>query len=265
MLMTIKVIYEDENILAIDKPAGVSVHQDGKIKDYTIADWVLENYPDLVNVGEDLEVDASEGGKVAIKKPGIVHRLDKETSGILLIAKNQETFLFLKDQFQNHTIEKKYLTFVYGHVSDPKASLATGKRGVINVPIGRSPNDIRMWTAGRGAREPLRESITEYIVLSRFSDVGEKTLNQDNKFSYLEVYPKTGRTHQIRVHMRYINHPVVSDPLYRGARNKALGMDRLALHAASIKFKNINGENIILESPLPPDFEKVLKTYTTIA
>jgi 23S rRNA pseudouridine1911/1915/1917 synthase len=125
-----------------------------------------------------------------------------------------------------------------------------------------------MWTAGRGAREPLREAVTEYVVLKRFSDTEGKTLNQDNKYSYLEVYPKTGRTHQIRVHMRYINHPVVSDPLYRGTKDLALGMERLALHASSIKFRlpastqgGPNGEEITIESPLPADFKKVINTY----
>ncbi len=260
--MKLKILYEDKNILAINKPSGIAVHADVHTKknEKTLSDYLLLYDPSLAKVGEPMEVEYK-GEVIKIIRPGIVHRLDRETSGVLLVARNKKTFLFLKEQFQNHTIQKKYLTFVYGHVSDPKASLLSGKKGIINVPIGRSPNDIRMWTAGRGAREPLREAITEYKVLNRFSDIKEKTLNQDNKYSYLEVYPKTGRTHQIRVHMRYINHPVVSDPLYRGNKDLALGMKRLALHAHSIKFKLSDGEEKTIESPLPTDFNNVIKTY----
>ncbi len=260
--MKLKILFEDKNVLVIDKPAGISVHADArtKDKDVTIADLILDYDKSLEKVGEPMIVEY-EGKQIKIKRPGIVHRLDKETSGVLLIAKNQKTFLLLKDQFQNHTIKKVYKAFVYGHVSDPKASLLTGKKGVINAPIGRSPNDIRMWTAGRGARPPFRDAITEYVVLNRFSTNSTEGLNQDNKFSYVEAYPKTGRTHQIRVHMRYINHPIVSDPLYRGANDLALGMKRLALHSNSITFRLQNGELKTVESPLPADFKKVIKTY----
>jgi 23S rRNA pseudouridine1911/1915/1917 synthase len=257
--MNIKILYEDKNVLAIDKPAGVAVHPDGKSKKPTIADWVLSNYPSTKNVGEPFIIEKEGGKKEKILRPGIVHRLDRETSGVLLIAKNQKTFLFLKDQFQNHKIKKTYRAFVYGSVSDPKASLLTGGKGVINVPIGRSPKDIRAYTAGRGARPPLREAITEYVVLDRFKD-------GDEQYSYVEVYPKTGRTHQIRVHMRYINHPVVSDPIYRGTKDLALGMKRLALHASSITFSlpnsgKIKGEMKTIEASLPADFKKVIKKY----
>jgi len=259
--MNIKILYEDKNLMVIDKPAGLSVHEDGKVKNQkTIASWVILNYPKLAKVGEPLEIEYK-GNIIKILKPGIVHRLDKETSGVLVIAKNQKTFLFLKEQFQNHEIKKVYQAFVYGYVSDPKASLLTGKRGVINAPIGRSPKDIRMWTAGRGAKEPVRESITEYIVLNRFIDDESKSKEVNHQFSYMEFYPKTGRTHQIRVHSRYINHPIVSDPLYKGEKENALGFKRLALHAKSITFKLPNGEDITIESPLPTDFKKVIKEY----
>jgi 23S rRNA pseudouridine1911/1915/1917 synthase len=285
--MKIEVLFEDKNIIAINKPAGISVHGDGRMKEKTIVDWLLVYYPQVKNVGDKSELgiknlsdDDEELGiknlsndkaeeEFRINRPGIVHRLDRETSGVLLIAKNQKTFSFLKEQFQSHKIKKIYRAFVYGHVSDPKASLATGKRGVINVPIGRSPKDIRAYTAGRGARPPLREAITEYIILNKFSNIDSSTTsllaksgqNQDNKFSYLEIYPKTGRTHQIRVHMRFINHPVVSDPLYRGNRDLVLGMERLALHAHSITFHLPNGEIKTIEAPLSADFKKVIKKY----
>jgi 23S rRNA pseudouridine1911/1915/1917 synthase len=269
--MKIKVLFEDKNVLVLDKPAGIPVHADIRtLEEDSVSSFLLSEYPTLKNVGEPMEVEGPKGKKIKIPRPGIVHRLDKETSGVLLVAKNQKTFEYLKEQFQNHTIVKVYRAFVYGFVADPKASLATGKRGVINVSIGRSPRDIRMWTAGRGAREPLRDAHTEYTVLNHFTDIPEGEIIPkpsetnsavEHQFSYIEAYPKTGRTHQIRVHMRYINHPVVSDPLYSGAKEKALGMKRLALHAYSITFRLPSGESKTVEAPLPTDFKKVIKEY----
>lgn len=259
--MKLKILYEDSNVLVINKPSGISVHKDAhNMEGNTISEYILEEYPKIKNVGESMTIDYK-GEKLNIPRPGIVHRLDRETSGALIIAKNQKTFLFLKNQFERHEIKKVYNAFVYGFVSDPKASLLTGKRGVIKVSIGRSPRDIRMWTAGRGAKEPLREAVTEYVVLSRFHDRKSKHNPNDHQFSYLEIYPKTGRTHQIRVHMRYINHPIVSDPLYRGSKNIALGMDRLALHARLITFKLPNGDIKTIEAPFPTDFKKAIVNY----
>ena len=255
--------------MVIDKPAGIAVHADARTTaaDVTLSDLILDYNKKLAKVGEPMEIEYM-GKVIKINRPGIVHRLDRETSGALLVAKNQKTFLMLKEQFQNHSIKKVYKAFVYGYVSDPKASLLTGKKGIINASIGRSPLDIRMWTAGRGAREPVREAITEYVVLDRFvtkDPSPTSSLSRDGasetRFSYIEAYPKTGRTHQIRVHMRYINHPVVSDPLYRGSNELALGMKRLALHSHFITFRLPGGELKTVESPLPADFKKVIKTY----
>ncbi len=256
--MKIKILFEDKDLLVINKPAGVSVHSDGKSKEKTIADWVLENYPKTKKVGEPFDLEVKGGENIKIYRPGIVHRLDRETSGVLIIAKNQKTFEFVKKQFADRVVQKVYHSFVYGSVSDPQASLATNKRGVIKAAMGRSPNDIRMWTAGRGAREPLREATTEYIILEKFK------LKNGKEFSYLEIYPKTGRTHQIRVHMRYINHPVVSDNLYGGSNKPALGMKRLALHAKIITFKLPSGQPKTVEAPFPKDFQEVKDKYLKI-
>jgi 23S rRNA pseudouridine1911/1915/1917 synthase len=261
--MTIKILYEDSDLLVVDKPAGISVHNDGKNKDETLADWFIKNYPGSIDVGEPLMVDAKGGERRAIMRPGIVHRLDRETSGVIILAKNQDAFLFLKDQFKNHTIEKVYRAFVYGYVADPNASLLNGKKGVISAPIGRSPGDVRMWTAGRGARDPIREAVTHYSVLSRFTDTQDEKEMKDNshQFSYLELYPKTGRTHQLRVHLRYVNHPIISDPIYRGKKEKALGFERLALHATSISFEKPDGERVKITAPMPGDFESVSEKF----
>ena len=273
-MKNIKILYEDKNLIVIDKPAGLTVHSSAeqifnkinlkkkKTQEKTVVDFILDYDIKIEKVGESIKSEYK-GEQVKIPRPGIVHRLDKETSGVLIIARNQKTFLFLKDQFQNHKIKKTYKAFVYGYVSDPRASLLTGKRGIINVPIGRSPKDIRMYTAGRGAKEPLREAVTEYTVLDRFTDTKKEIEKKevDHQYSYIEVYPKTGRTHQIRVHMRYINHPIVSDSLYGGSKNFALGMKRLALHAHFITFSLPNGESKTVEAPLPSDFKNVIKTY----
>ena len=232
----IKIIYEDKNILAVNKPAGLVVHSDGKTKEKTLADWILKNYPEIEDVGEPIVLNTGE----IIKRPGIVHRLDRETSGILLVAKNQKTFLFLKEQFQGRDIQKSYRAFVYGEMKDDK--------GVIDRPIGRSAKDFRMWSAQRGARGAMREAVTEYKVLER-----------GNGFSFVEVNQKTGRTHQIRVHFKAINHPVVNDSLYAPKRDKALGFERLALHSYSIEFSLSKGKKMKLEAELPQDFKKALK------
>ena len=175
--MKIKILYEDPNILAIDKPSGIMVHPDQRSKEETILDLFLKKY----------------------KKIEIVHRLDKGTSGVMLLAKSEKAHEFLKKQFQDRTIKKIYNAVVSGHVKND--------HGILTKPIGRSPSDFRRFLAGRGARGELRVAITEYKVLKRFID-------KKIKFTYVEVKPKTGRTHQIRVHMKYLNHPVVCDALY---------------------------------------------------
>jgi 23S rRNA pseudouridine1911/1915/1917 synthase len=253
--MKIKILYEDSNILAIDKPSGIAVHPDGRSKAQTITDWVLTNYPKMKNVGEPMG---------DIVRHGIVHRLDRDTSGVLLIAKNQKSYEFLKNQFKNREIKKTYNAIVNGWVKND--------RGIINKPIGRSPKDFRRWLAGRGARGEMREAITQYKVLKRFkaqcvqnfsrftlkgSDT-DKNFEHIEPFTYLEIRPKTGRTHQIRVHMKFLNHPVVCDALYnpKGACPKEI--KRLALHAQSIVFKDMKGKEVKVESSLPPEFAKIM-------
>lgn len=249
MTAKIKILYEDTNILAIEKPSGVSVHADGRTKDKTLVDWILKNYPKMKNVGEN-EVYEYKGKKVEIKKPGIVHRLDRDTSGVLLLAKNEKTYQFLKKQFQNREVKKIYFAIVSGNVKND--------RGVINKPIGRSPKDFRRYLAGRGARGEVREAVTEYRVLKRLPG-----------FTILEVRPKTGRTHQIRVHMKYINHPIAGDALYNPeglplpnlplGKGEEKGGGRMMLHAKSIEFKNPKGGMVKVESKIPKEFEKLIK------
>ncbi len=227
----IKILYEDSDVLAIDKPAGIAVHDDlAGNQDYTIADWILENHPELKKVGEN-------DGKVA--RPGIVHRLDKDTSGVLLIAKNQLAYNFLKKQFQDKGVKKVYQAIIYGHLKNDS--------GIIDRPIGRSRVQFSAKITGGGARGEVRPAVTYYKVLQRFKD-----------YSLLELRPKTGRTHQIRVHLKSISHPIVCDPVYAKDHKCLPEIKRQALHAISIDFILPNGREMKIESPLPIDFKKAL-------
>lgn len=228
--------------MVLDKPAGLVVHGDGKTHTYTLSDWLLEKYPELKGVGEPWPLKDG----VTIERPGIVHRLDRETSGVMIIARHQVAYEFLKKAFQERTAQKTYATFVYGHLKE--------ENGVINKPIGRSPADFRRWSAQPGARGEMRDAVTEWKLLKQGidQDTGEKV-------AYLELYPKTGRTHQIRVHLKAIHHPVVSDSLYADSKPQALGFVRTALHARALTLELPSGTTQTFEAPLPLDFIQALE------
>ncbi|MGB8816031.1 MAG: RluA family pseudouridine synthase [Minisyncoccia bacterium] len=236
--MKIPILYEDKDILVINKPAGLVVHSDGRTKEKTLVDWILKKYPKVKNVGEDI---IQKDGTV-LKRPGIVHRIDRDTSGVLVIAKNQKSFLFLKKQFQDREIYKVYHAFLYGELKEV--------RGMIDRPIGRSSTDFRKWTAQRGRGEE-REAVTYF-----------KMIIAKDGFSFVEAIPKTGRTHQIRVHFRAIDYPIVMDALYAPEsmlkNRKQLGFQRHALHARSIEIELINGNKKEIVAPYPEDFQKAL-------
>lgn len=231
----ITVIYEDQHMIAVNKPAGMAAHPDGRTKEYTVSDWVADHYPETKGVGEPLTLASGE----RIPKHGIVHRLDRDTSGVMVIAKDQQSFLFFKKQFQGRSVKKTYRAIAYGRVKE--------KKGVIDKPIGKSRTDFRQWSAEKHARGMLREAMTEYEVIKNTP-----------QFSYLALYPKTGRTHQIRVHLKSIGHPILCDKLYAGKRPCAGGLGRMALHAFSISLKTPEGTHITIEAPLPPDLNQAL-------
>lgn len=243
--MEISIIYENEDFLALNKPSGLMVHPDGKKEVYTLTDWILEKYPEIREVGEPMLVDGN-----IIYRPGIVHRLDEQTSGIILIAKNQETFYFLKKQFQDRSIKKEYHAFVWGNIKE--------ERIIIDAPIGRNKNDFRRWQAGRGTRGELRDAITHVELIQNFEE------KNSEKFAFVKLFPLTGRTHQLRVHMSYIQRPIVSDSLYAKSKEKALGFERVALHARKISFFDKNGENIIITAPYESDFDLAIAKYITM-
>ena len=215
----LSVLYEDSDLLVIEKPAGIPVHPGPGHPSRTIVNAILKICPDMEIKGTI--------------RPGIVHRLDKDTSGIMLVAKNDKALEFLQAQFKEREVVKKYLVLVKGRVYPPE--------GEINAPIGRHPrNRKKMAIVFRG-----REAITLYKVIKYLPE-----------HTYLEAEPKTGRTHQIRVHFSSLAHPILGDEIY-GGRSKVL--NRLFLHAHYIKFKTPKVEVKEFSSPLPPELEEVLK------
>lgn len=234
--MELPILYEDNEVVVINKPAGLIVHSDGRTKEPSVAEWMLERYPESAAVGEPW---MSPQGKV-VARPGIVHRLDRSTSGVLILAKTQEAHAFLKRQFQERSTEKTYRAFVYGHPAQ--------NQGVIEAEIVRIRAVPPRWGVAReGESRTQRAAVTAWKVLSRGTDAQEKV-------AYLELSPKTGRTHQIRVHLKYLNHPVICDPLYAKGRPCLLGFSRAALHALSLTITLPSGERRSFEAPVPADF-----------
>lgn len=238
--MKINIIKESPDYLAISKPAGVSVHDGAGEKQYTIVDWLKENYPKINNLKW-----------LSQTRPGIVHRLDKETSGILLLAKNQETLDFFQDQFKAREVEKHYTTLVYGR--PPFES------GYIDTLIRRDPKDrkrqkIDLINFGIDEVE-RKKSATSYKVIETFKFDGQL-------LSLLDVRIYTGRKHQIRVHMQFEGCPVVGDPTYFNKASKRLSkklsLNRQFLHAVSLKMKSPNGEILELHDQLPKEFKQIL-------
>lgn len=228
---TLKILFEDGDIVAIDKPAGIAVHPDGRREEKCVTDFLLEKFPEIKNVGEPM---INSLGK-EISRPGIVHRIDKETSGVLLVAKTSEAYTHLKSQFKNREIKKTYHAFVYGSLNE--------ERGVIDKPIGRIAGSVTRLGVSN-LRGETREAVTKYKVLLR-----------NREASFLEVWPLTGRTHQIRVHLKSIHHAIICDPLYAPKGKKMLGFNRLALHASKIIFKDLTGKEREIEAPWPLDFK----------
>lgn len=240
--MPISILYETKDVVVINKPAGLVVHGDGKHTEPTVVDWVEQEYPHTKDVGEKMIIE-HEGKSIEIPRSGIVHRIDRDTSGCLVIAKNQSSFEDLKRQFQDHTIKKKYVAIVFGYIRED--------RGIIDKPIGRSGSDIRAWAVGNKARGVLRNAVTRYVVKKRFEYEGQK-------FTVVDLYPQTGRTHQLRVHMAHLGHSLVADPIYSEGKSGTLTIARTALHAERISFQSIDGQEIEVTAPIPKDLAQFI-------
>ena len=221
----IKVLYEDNDIIVVNKPKGMVVHPANGNPDGTLVNAIMAICKDSLS---------GIGGEI---RPGIVHRIDKDTSGVLIIAKNDKAHINLSEQIKNHEVEKTYIALIKGIVKENEAT--------INMPIGRSTKDRKKMAV----RKDGKNAITHFKVLERF----------DN-YTLLEIKIETGRTHQIRVHLSEIGYPIIGDEVYSNGKNK-WGVKGQCLHAKSLKFKHpITGKEMFIEADLPEYFEEVLSS-----
>lgn len=214
------IVYEDDDVIVVNKPQGMVVHPAPGHPNHTLVNALLYHSP-LSTINGTF-------------RPGIVHRIDKDTSGLLMVAKNDLAHQSLAEQLRNKTNKREYLALVYGQIKEDE--------GTIDAPLGRNPQDRKKQAVVKGGRH----AVTHFKVMKRY----------DN-FTLVKCILETGRTHQIRVHMKYIGHPLVGDPLY-GPR-KVIGKDGQFLHAALLGFKHPRtGKELVFEAPLPENFQKML-------
>lgn len=254
--MTPKIIFEDNEILVLDKPAGITVNKsDTTVGEKTVQGWVEEKFKiqpihRFTPQGEKSKIKIDEETDF-YKRAGIVHRIDKETSGILLVAKTLESFTNLQAQFKERKVKKTYIALVHGKVIP--------ENGEINVPVGRLPwNRKRFGIVAEG-----KKAVTRYQVLS----IMYQALGKNKEpLTLLELYPESGRTHQIRVHLKYLNHPIFADSLYAGrktARNDRKLLPHVFLHASKISFYHPKrGKEVSFVSQLPEELTIFLKTLS---
>ncbi len=233
----IKIVFENEDFLVIDKSAGISVHPSASEYKGTLVNWLLYHYPPIKSVGDPAPFALAKGAGL---RPGLVHRLDKETSGLMVVAKNPKMFIWLKNQFKKHRVVKKYLALVNGNPAVDN--------GQMDSNIVRSRSDPTKNTVSR-SKTLGRTALTFWKVLKRYAG-----------YTLLEVTPKTGRMHQIRVHLKSIGLPVSGDKKYTSGKSqnpKHLG--RMFLHAAYLSFVLASGEKFSFNSPLPSELESALR------
>lgn len=239
--MDIKIIYEDQDLLVIDKPAGITVNKsETTLNQVTIQEWAEAQFKISSNATGDEISDF-------YKRGGIVHRLDKETSGLLLIAKTERAFIDLQKQFKERTVKKTYISLAHGKISEDTKE--------INVPVGRLPWNRKQFGIIPGGRESK-------TILKVLENVFNKRTKE--QLSLVELYPQSGRTHQIRVHLKYIGHPVFSDFLYAGRKTSRRDREilpRVFLHAAAISFSHpTSGKTVSLKSELPKELSDVISS-----
>ena len=220
----IDILYEDSDIIVVNKPKGMVVHPANGNPDGTLVNAVMAICKDSLS---------GIGGEI---RPGIVHRLDKDTSGVIIVAKNDKSHIALSEQIKNHEVEKTYIALVKGFVKENEAT--------INMPIGRSTKDRKKMAVNKNGKN----AITHFKVIERFKN-----------YTLLEVKIETGRTHQIRVHLSEIGYPIVGDTTYSNGKNE-WGLEGQCLHAKSLKFKHpITCKEMFIEAPLPEYFQKVIE------
>ena len=220
----IEIMYEDKDIIVVNKPKGMVVHPANGNPDGTLVNAIMAICKDSLS---------GIGGEI---RPGIVHRLDKDTSGLLIVAKNDKAHVNMSEQIKKHEVKKTYIALVRGVVKENEAT--------IDMPIGRSPSDRKKMAVVKNGRN----AVTHLRVLKRY-----------NKYTLLEINIETGRTHQIRVHLSYIGYPIIGDYIYSNGKNE-FGVIGQCLHAKCLEFKHpITGKEMKLETPVPDYFEKILE------
>lgn len=243
----ISLLREEKDWIAIYKPVGILMHEtkisskpirskQNKVMretEPTVVEWLLENYPEVKNVGDD-----------PTTRPGIVHRLDKETSGVVIVPRNQKFFEYLKKLFQTHQAQKTYLALVWGELDENK--------GIVDRKIYLKPGTTKRSVFGG---KMGKDAITEYEVINTWS-ISVKG-GKKQSFSLVKVMPKTGRTHQIRVHLSSLSHPIIGDPLY-GKKKDPFGLKHQALHAESIEFPLPNGKKVSVSASIPAYFKAII-------
>ncbi len=224
--MHIPVIFEDTNIVVLNKPSGIVMHPFDNSTEETLVDFLMKNYPNMFDIENQIILQDCR----TINLGGIVHKLDRETSGVIVVAKNKEIFNELRKQFINHSIEKTYLAVLGGIVKE--------NNFVIDAPLGRNKKDYKQQVNPTNPRGELRSAVTGVEVIKRKENITIVKLN-----------PKTGRTHQLRAHMTYIMHPIVGDIVY----GSKIQSERIMLHALNLKFK-IGDKDFEFEVEAPDDF-----------
>lgn len=221
----LEVLYEDNDIIVINKPKGMVVHPANGNPDGTLVNAIMAKCKDSLS---------GIGGEI---RPGIVHRLDKNTSGVIIVAKNDKAHIKLSEDLKNHKIKKTYIALVRGIIKENEAT--------INMPIGRSKQDRKKMAVDKNGKE----AITHFKVLKRYNE----------KYTLLEINIETGRTHQIRVHLSHIGYPIIGDDTYSNGKNE-WGIIGQCLHAKSLKFEHpITGKEMLIEAKLPEYFQKMLE------
>ena len=230
--MDIKIYKETDEYIIVEKPAGLLVHKSDNPHDpkENLADIIAKKYPEILGVGEP-------------KRPGIVHRLDKNVSGIMVIARTQKMLEHLKKQFQKHAVAKEYLALAHGKVQ--------ADEGEINFKIARSKKTGKMSALPLNSdNTSAKQAMTEFLVLKRYANT-----------TFISIIIKTGRTHQIRVHLNAYGHPIVGENLYRPKSLKSnIKLDRIFLHSHKIGFTDISGSYVEFESPLAESLQNLLES-----
>lgn len=244
--MDIPIVYEDESLLVIDKPSGVVVNKAETVQGDTIQDWVDER----AKSHKENSITSKQGDTDFDIRSGIVHRLDKDTSGLLILAKTPDSFSNLQRQFKERLVTKRYLALAHGKI--------VPSTGEITATVGRLP-----WNRERfGVISGGREAHTSYSVISLY-------MHEHMYYSLIEVTPLTGRTHQIRVHLKYLGFPVVADNLYAGRktyRRDVVFCPRLFLHAAYVRFEHPQtGKMLECTSKLPGELQNVIKKLRKVS